>query len=244
VTLRVHEGYCDSDSQYSTIVGVNDTGDPITPPSDGRRARRARGRVAVTDAMLALLQEGKIPPSAEMVAERAGVSVASLFRYFDGLADLQTQAYERFRERYASIVAVPDEVRSRSQPERIEALIEARLDLYEQAGGMMLVGRLRSLEHEPLVAASAAMRGALADQVRSLLGADASDGSPGGIAGLVAVVDALTSLESWDVMCRTHGRSRSDVAELWRSAITAILAARAGDVPTDDPAGADGRRAR
>jgi AcrR family transcriptional regulator len=194
--------------------------------------------------MLALLQEGKIPASAEMVAERAGVSVASIFRYFDGLADLQTQAYARFRERYASIVAVPDEPRTRPRTDRIQALIDARLELYEQAGGMMLVGRLRALEHEPLVAASAAMRGALADQVRALLGADAGDGSPGGAAGVVAVVDALTSLESWDVLCRTHGRSRSDVAELWRGAITAILAAHAGEAPTDAPAGAGGRAAR
>lgn len=191
---------------------------------DGRRARRERGRTAVIDAMLGLLQEGKVPPSAEMVAERAGVSVASLFRYFDGLGDLQVQAFERFRERFASIIEVTDDQRALPLAARIGTLVTSRLDLYEQAGAIMLVGRLRSLEHEPLVAASASMRGALADQVRALVGSATVEDAPGADARLVAVIDALTSLESWDVMRRTHGRSRAQIAIAWRDAIAAVIA--------------------
>ena len=62
-------------------------------PIDGRRARRERGRSAVIDAAFALAEEGKIPLTTELVAERSGVSAASIFRYFDGLDDLQYQAY-------------------------------------------------------------------------------------------------------------------------------------------------------
>jgi TetR/AcrR family transcriptional regulator, regulator of autoinduction and epiphytic fitness len=191
-------------------------------PVDGRRARRERGRLAVIDAMFSLLQDGKVPVSAELVADRAGVSVASVFRYFDGLDDLQFQTFARFRERFEPLLEVAPGATTRA--ERIAAFVEARLGLYEQAGAIMAVGRLRALEYEPLVAASAEMRGLLADQVRSVFADDvATVGSGGG--DLVAVIDALTSLESWDVMCRTHARSDRQIERAWRRGIDAVIAA-------------------
>lgn len=194
---------------------------------DGRRARRERGRLAVIDAMFELLQAGKIPPSAEMVAEHSGVSVASIFRYFDGLADLQLHTYERFRERFGSLIDVPEPgaLAGMTLDERIARLVTSRLDLYDAAGAIMMVGRLRSLEHEPLVAASAGMRATLADQVRGLFAAETRGSTPARAAELVAILDAFTSLESWDVMRRTHGRSRKQIAAAWRRGIAALVAA-------------------
>ena len=190
-------------------------------PVDGRHARRERGRLAVIDAMFSLLQDGKVPVNAELVAERAGVSVASVFRYFDGLADLQYQTFERFRERFEPLLVVDS--RAVTRDERIIAFVNSRLDLYDQAGAIMAVGRLRSLEYEPLVAASAQMRGLLADQVRSAFGADVVDMDAVG-PDLVAVIDALTSLESWDVMRKTHARSRRQIERAWSTGIDALIA--------------------
>lgn len=192
-----------------------------TTPIDGRRARRERGRLAVIDAMFALLQDGKVPVSADMVAERAGVSVASVFRYFDGLDDLQLQTFERFRERFEPLLEV--EPVAATLHERIAAFVRSRLDLYEQAGAIMAVGRLRALEHEPLVAASAEMRGLLAGQVRSVFAPDVA--AVDGRSDLVAVIDALTSLESWDVMRKAHSRSRREIEMAWRRGIGAVIAA-------------------
>ena len=191
-------------------------------PIDGRRARRERGRLAVIDAMFELLQAGKVPVSAELVAERGGVSVASVFRYFDGLDDLQLQTFQRFRERFEPLLAV--EPRGTSRSGRIAAFVSSRLDLYEQAGAIMTVGRLRALEHEPLVAASAEMRGLLADQVRTVFVADITTMATAG-PDLVAVIDALTSLESWDVMRKTHSRSRRQIERAWCTGIEALIAA-------------------
>jgi hypothetical protein len=85
----------------------------------------------------------------------------------------------------------------------------------------MAVGRLRALEHEPLVAASAQTRHLLADQVRSVFAADVA--SAGASGDLVAVIDALTSLEAWDVMRKTHARSRPQIATSWRRGIAALI---------------------
>ena len=203
------------------IVTVVLVGTPEAP-IDGRRARRERGRLAVIDAMFELLQAGKVPVSAEMVAERAGVSVASVFRYFDGLDDLQLQTFERFRERFEPLLVV--EPRGAARAGRIAAFVSSRLELYEQAGAIMAVGRLRALEHEPLVAASAEMRGLLADQVRAVFAHDITATAATG-SDLVAVIDALTSLESWDVMRKTHSRSRRQIDRAWCTGIEALIAA-------------------
>ena len=190
--------------------------------TDGRRARRERGRVAVIDAMLELLQEGKVPPAVELIAERSGVSVASIFRYFQGIDDLQFQTFERFRERFEPLVhaTVDGDLATRTN-----AFVQSRLDLYEQAGAIMAVGRLRALEHQPLVEASAQMRGVLADQVRTIFAHETAGSSPARTADLVAVLDALTSLESWDVMRKTHARSRPQIARAWAQGIRALVGA-------------------
>jgi AcrR family transcriptional regulator len=198
-------------------------GDPTTdtaPPLDGRRARRERGRSAVIDAVFELAEEGKIPVTAELVAERSGVSVASIFRYFDGLDDLQLQTYRRFRDRFAPMLGA---IGDGSRAERVTALVESRLDLYEQAGAMMALGRLRALEHEPLLEASTETKAALADQVRAALEPDTRNSSPGRVAELVAVIDAFTSVEAWDVMRKTHARSRPQIATSWRRGIGALI---------------------
>ena len=74
---------------------------------DGRRARRERNRLAVIDALFELLVQAERPPSVEEVAAHAGVSVSSVFRYFENLDDLQQETIERYFQRYAPHFEVP-----------------------------------------------------------------------------------------------------------------------------------------
>jgi len=76
--------------------------------ADGRNARRERNRVAVIEAAFALVREGKTPPAVDDIAERAGVSVSSIFRNFDGLADLQRQALDLAHEMWSPSFEVND----------------------------------------------------------------------------------------------------------------------------------------
>ena len=201
------------------MIRVSDVGE-TDAPIDGRRARRERGRASVIDAVFALAEEGKIPVTAELVAERSGVSVASIFRYFDGLDDLQYRAYERFRERYAPLVRA---VEGDSLEDRIEGFVERRLDLFEQAGALMALGRLRALEHQPLLEASTEIKAALAAQARRTFATETRGASPARTAELVAIIDAVTSPEAWDVLRRTHARSRTQITRTWRRGLAALI---------------------
>src|ERR1700685_690836 len=63
-------------------------------PADGRAARSLRSRRAIIDAMRALHAEGDPRPTAPRVAERAGVSVRTVWQQF---ADMETLLVEPIR---------------------------------------------------------------------------------------------------------------------------------------------------
>ncbi|HEY8057438.1 MAG TPA: hypothetical protein VID94_01740, partial [Acidimicrobiales bacterium] len=75
---------------------------------DGRRARREQNVDAVVDAMLDLLGEGRLTPGAAAVAERSGVSLRSVFRYFDDMDSLTERAIARQMERAAPLFDLLD----------------------------------------------------------------------------------------------------------------------------------------
>jgi AcrR family transcriptional regulator len=55
---------------------------------DGRTLRAERTRAAIVEAHLSLLDEGDLKPTAEQVAERAGISVRALWTHFRDLESL------------------------------------------------------------------------------------------------------------------------------------------------------------
>ncbi|MCU1352893.1 MAG: transcriptional regulator, TetR family, partial [Acidimicrobiales bacterium] len=97
--------------------------------ADGRRLRPERNRLAEVDAILQLLDEGHVDPAAALVAERAGVSVRSVFRYFEDLDSLAMAAVERQIERVGHLYEPPDP--DGSLTERVEALLVQRRRLFE-----------------------------------------------------------------------------------------------------------------
>ena len=200
--------------QSSTVRG--DT------PIDGRRARRDRSRKAVVDAAFELIIEGKGQLSAEDVAERAGVSASSIFRNFDGLADLQQQALDQFRDRYSHLLGAtpsPDA----DFHDRIAFFVRNRLDLYEQAHPLMSMARARAFDHDVLVDAVARNRATLADQARACFDPELATLGPSEAADVVAIIDSLTSPEGFELMTRTHARSRERITAAWMAGLHALI---------------------
>jgi TetR/AcrR family transcriptional regulator of autoinduction and epiphytic fitness len=190
---------------------------------DGRRARRERSRVAVIDAVFALVRDGKIPPTVDDVAARAGVSVSSVFRNFDGLDDVQRQAFDVFRERFSHLfaAAVPAEA---ARADRITGHVRARLELFEAAGPMMSIARHRALDYQPMADGVGRNRSALADQTRAHFAPEAEQLTPAEAANLIAVIDSLTSPEAYELMSAANGRSHRQIARAWTVAIDSLLA--------------------
>ena len=105
-------------------------GTATNPRRDGRTVRAERTRQALADALLALLYEGELQPTAERIAKRAGVSERSLFQHFADREALYqavaVQQYERSRRPSSrSTLALP-------LGERIDAFVAQRARLLEE----------------------------------------------------------------------------------------------------------------
>lgn len=70
------------------------------PSTDGRHRRSEQSRDKIVAAMLALIEEGAITPSAEAVATRAGVGLRSVFRRFKDMESLYHEITVRLSRSY------------------------------------------------------------------------------------------------------------------------------------------------
>jgi AcrR family transcriptional regulator len=110
---------------------------------DGRTARRDRNRDLVLDAVIDLFSEGTLTPSAAEVATRSGVSLRSVYRYFEDQDELVRAAIARHAERVAPLLEV-------SKPgvgpldERITRFVARRMRLYEAAAPTVRATLLRA----------------------------------------------------------------------------------------------------
>lgn len=68
--------------------------------SDGRRKRSERSKHKIAEAMIGLIMEGDITPSAEAVAERAQVGLRSVFRHFKDMDSLFAEVSGIMRAEY------------------------------------------------------------------------------------------------------------------------------------------------
>jgi AcrR family transcriptional regulator len=188
---------------------------------DGRRARRERGRIAVIDAVVDLLQEGATPPSAAEVAKRAGVSPATLFRYFETIDDLQHEATSRFFERNAALFEVP--ASSGPLDERADDYAAARVTLYGTIAPIARLARVRSFDHPHLAQTLHEVRSRMAGQVRTHFAPELRALTPAAKDDAIALISTTTSFESWDQLRQDFDRSPAQIRRAWRQAIVATL---------------------
>src|SRR3954462_3397920 len=103
------------------------TGDGVT--GDGRAARSVRTRRAIVDALRALHHEGDLRPTAPRVAERAGVSLRTVWQHFNDLETLLVEAGQRDYEIALRYVTPIDPAAPLSA--RLRQLVRQRGRMYE-----------------------------------------------------------------------------------------------------------------
>jgi len=148
------------------------------PVEDGRTARRDRNRDAVLDAVLELFTEDCLAPSAQDVAERSGVSLRSVYRYYEDLDALVRAAIARNVERVAPLFELPDPG-SDALEVRVERIVSQRLALYEAIAPTARAALLRAPTNDRIRDQLDQRRRALLDQVRRTFEPDLRGLAPG-----------------------------------------------------------------
>lgn len=108
---------------------------------DGRMLRSERSREAIITALLELIDSGSLMPTAEKVAERAGVGIRTVFRHFNDMETLFAAMIDRTSpEAFQAMEAEPD---TGSLELRVGGLVKRRRVLFgryeNQLAAMMLV---------------------------------------------------------------------------------------------------------
>ena len=104
--------------------------------TDGRRQRSERSRLAIIDATLSLMNDGILIPTAQAIAERAGVGIRSFFRHFADMDTLFAAVDEQGRDKTEARFLGGD--RDGTLEERILHAIERRADGYEAESNIIL----------------------------------------------------------------------------------------------------------
>ncbi|MGH9096289.1 MAG: TetR/AcrR family transcriptional regulator, partial [Acidimicrobiales bacterium] len=172
----------------------------------------------MVDALLALYREGNLDPSAADVAERSGLSPRSLFRYFTDVDDLARAAISR---QYAIMLpmAVIELDKDAPLEERAKSLVERRANVFEIAGKVGLVARLRA-PFEPVIAEQLrGIRSQLRDQIEALFSEELKAlGAARGPAALAAI-DSLCTFESYHLWRGDQGLETAEITALMTGAI-------------------------
>lgn len=188
---------------------------------DGRKARRERNREIVVDAVLDAIEAGETIPTIRRVAELAGVSERSIFRYFGDLDELLSCAIDAALERYGPHARIADEG-SGPLEERIDALIEARLLLWVRSDAVAALVRVRAGSLPLLQETLVETRRKMAEQIERHLG-DLLDQLPAeDRSHAVHMIDVVVSYESFRLQLDA-GATSDQVRARWRYALWQLL---------------------
>jgi TetR/AcrR family transcriptional regulator of autoinduction and epiphytic fitness len=187
-------------------------------PEDGRRARRHRSRDLAVDALLDLLSEGVVRPTAQLVAERSGVSLRSIFRIFDDVETLHaaaaTRQLSRVRHLFVDVAAVG------SVADRVDAIVEINARLYESVAPIRRAALRAAPESTPLRLQLSRVRGWLRSEIDRVFAVEL-DGR--GASALAASLEVLMSFEAWDQLRTAQELSVEDASAVVSEAALALL---------------------
>jgi AcrR family transcriptional regulator len=188
---------------------------------DGRKLRREQNRDAVLDALLALFRDGNYQPSAAEVAARSGLSLRSLFRYFDDVDDLHRAAAAR-QIALALPLLEPGIEPDAPTLDKIRAVARARVRLFEEIGPSARALRACAHRHKPLAAELARNRAFFRGQLAVLFAPEAaSSATP-----FLPVFDVLCSFESYELLRTDQGLSRVRSEAMLTEALAAVVGVR------------------
>ena len=176
---------------------------------DGRVRRGERNREAIVDALFELVREGELQPTAEQVAERAGVGTRTVFRHFDDMESLHAELSARLEREILPLYETGP--RDGDLDPRLRELVGRRALIYERITPFKRSGNLQRWRSPFLSQAHADMVRRLRSDLLETL-PELRDAPP----ALLEALDLVTSFEAWDRLRAEQrlGRERAEAAML------------------------------
>lgn len=173
--------------------------------TDGRTRRAEENRHKVACAMLELVREGVAQPTREQVAERAQLSLRSVYHHFNNLEDLYEESCRiQFRSIRHLTHDLPQPADS-SLPARIDAFIAQRAELYERITPVRRSAMLWIHRSPALAVGIAGLSEAMREQLVGTFREELGDHPCNEAGSLLDALEAATSWEAWEFMRHRKG---------------------------------------
>ena len=188
---------------------------------DGRVQRAVQNRHAIVEALLALYRDGARQPTASQVAQRAGVSLRSVFHHFADMESLYAAVAARQFERLGPLgVAPPADL---AIAERIRVLVDRRAELFETVAPVRRAARAQ-VHRSPTIADNLSRAAALLRaQVEETCAPELSRLARDARSELLDALDCLTSWEAWERLRSGQHLSVSRAKRVVTRALAALL---------------------
>lgn len=196
-------------------------------PIDGRTARRDRNRDLVLDAVLELFADNQFGPNAADVAARSGVSLRSVYRYYEDFDELVRAAIARHAEKIAPLIELPD-LGEGPFDERVARFVAARTRLYEASAPMARATLIRAPANRLVREQVDLVRQRLRKQTQAMFAPELSALPTAQRRAIAAAADTLTQFESAEHLRVRLGFSSAQTADILRRSLTALLTSTDG----------------
>jgi TetR/AcrR family transcriptional regulator of autoinduction and epiphytic fitness len=194
----------------------------VDEPIDGRTARAVRTKDAIVEACLGLIDEGDLRPTGPRIAERAGVSVRSIFQHFDDLDALFAAVGQRVVVRIGGLIAHIDP--ATPLHDRVDAFVHQRAAVLESLTPVLRAALVHAASSEVIRGQFEQGHEFLRLQVGQVFAPELI-GAPDGEAVLHALVVAC-SWTTWDLLRAAQdlpvAQARSVVTLLVRSVLAGV----------------------
>ena len=189
--------------------------DPEPDEPDGRRRRSQDSRSRIVSAMVEIVREGDISPSAAEVATRAGVGLRSVFRHFKDMESLYREMTDVIETDLRAMSAQP--FKGVTWRERVLELIDRRSVGFDQIAPIRRASDARRHTSAVLQDDHDRMTVGLREILRMQLPRGAVDRPT------FAALELLLSYEAWNRLRTDQGLGAGEARKTLRVAVKALI---------------------
>ena len=184
--------------------------------SDGRVKRSQDSQQRIVVAMLELVAEGNMTPSAEQVAERAGIGLRSVFRHFRDMDSLYREMADALAAAIGDVVRQP--FRTIGWRNQVLELVDRRADVFEKLTPFLRAAQVHRQRSPFLKAGHERFVKTLRQIMLALLPSQVARSSL-----LVEAIDLLLSFEAWRRLREDQGLDVAKARRVLKDMIVSVL---------------------
>jgi AcrR family transcriptional regulator len=161
-------------------------------------------------------------PGGAEIAERAGVSHRSVFRYFDDLGDLIRTAIDTELSRSESLGDIAD-LGEGSLDHRLDALVDTRMRMFEFTHGIVSLARVRAFNLPEINGQFSEIAVCFRDQLSTHFAPELSAVGDDERELFLDTVQCIVSWDAYDWHKRVLGHEHDHIRAAWMVGLNALL---------------------